>query len=400
MAISVIPYIPEFITVHLGPATQPAENVTVTFSDYIKNVASSEVYPTWEPAALRANILAQISFALNRVYTEYYVSRGYPFQITSTTAMDQKFIQGRNIFENIDRLVDELFNDYLRRKGYVEPLSAKFCNGTTTTCDGLSQWGSQDLALQGQDSMDILRSYYGNNIELVADAPVQALRYSYPGRPLRTGDRGSEVQIIQASLNRIARNYPAIPKIPFVDGTFGPATEKAVRRFQDIFNLMTDGVVGKATWYRLVSLYVGITRLAELESEGQTYYGTSLQSPDRLNEGDSGKGVLIVQYLLTILSQFNSALPFVTLDGIYGPSTRDAVAAFQRQSGIPATGTVGQTTWDALVRAYEGADRTVLSQEVLFPSQLRELSKEATRMTQYPGRTLSPGDSDMERSDT
>ena len=143
MAPVVIPYVPEFITVHLGPASQSAENVTVSFPDYIKNVASSEIYPTWELSALRANILAQISFALNRVYTEYYVSRGYPFQITSTTATDQKFIKGRNIFDNIDRLVDDIFNDYIRRQGFVEPLSAKFCNGTTSTCDGLSQWGSQ-----------------------------------------------------------------------------------------------------------------------------------------------------------------------------------------------------------------------------------------------------------------
>ena len=244
MAPVVIPYVPEFITVHLGPASQSAENVTVSFPDYIKNVASSEIYPTWELSALRANILAQISFALNRVYTEYYVSRGYPFQITSTTATDQKFIKGRNIFDNIDRLVDDIFNDYIRRQGFVEPLAAKFCNGTTVTCDGLSQWGSQELAQQGLDSMAILRRYYGNDIELVVEAPVQGLQNSYPGSPLRRGAAGPDVVVVQTELNRIGQNYPAIPKIQPVDGVFGQQT---VRRFQEIFGLTADGVVGKAT---------------------------------------------------------------------------------------------------------------------------------------------------------
>ena len=163
---AILPYVPTTITVHMGLPNQWAENVTVTFPDYVKNVASSEIYPTWEPAAIRANVLAIISFALNRVYTEFYPSRGYDFQITSTTAYDQKFIQGRNIFENISQIVDEIFNDYIRRTGFVEPLAAKFCNGTTSTCNGLSQWGSQELAQQGYNSMEILRHYYGNDIEL------------------------------------------------------------------------------------------------------------------------------------------------------------------------------------------------------------------------------------------
>ena len=157
MPITVTPYIPQYITVHIGPAGQPGENVTVSFPDYIKNVASSEIYPTWDEDALRANILAQISFALNRVYTEYYRSRGYDFDITSSTINDQKFIKGRNIFDNIERIVDELFNTYIRRRGFVEPLSARFCNGTTVTCEGLSQWGSENLARQGYSYIDILR---------------------------------------------------------------------------------------------------------------------------------------------------------------------------------------------------------------------------------------------------
>lgn len=171
MPIRVTPVVPSVITVHLGLPNEEAENITVSFPDYVKNVASSEIYPTWEPAAIEANILAIVSFALNRVYTEFYPSRGYDFDITSTTAYDQKFIRGRNIFENISRVVDESFNDYIRRSGFVEPLAAKFCNGTTSTCDGLSQWGSQDLARQGYGPMEVLRHYYGERIELVRDAP-------------------------------------------------------------------------------------------------------------------------------------------------------------------------------------------------------------------------------------
>ena len=404
MAPVVIPYVPEFITVHLGPASQSAENVTVSFPDYIKNVASSEIYPTWELSALRANILAQISFALNRVYTEYYVSRGYPFQITSTTATDQKFIKGRNIFDNIDRLVDDIFNDYIRRQGFGEPLAAKFCSGTTVTCDVLSQWGRQELAQQGLDSMAILRRYYGNDIELVVEAPVQGLQNSYPGSPLRRGAAGPDVVVVQTVLNRIGQNYPAIPKIQPVDGVFGQQTEEAVRRFQEIFGLTADGVVGKATWYRLVSLYVGVNRLSELVSEGQRMFGIPFQAPQAVSEGSPRNQVLMVQYFLSILAQFDPLIPFVTLDGIYGPATRQAVRSFQTAQGIPVTGTVDTATWNALYSAFEGIDVTVLSDDILFPAELQGLGNDPdfysqiTRMTQFPGRELRLGDRDVERS--
>ena len=221
--------------------------MTVSFTDYVKNVASSEIYPTWDESALRANILAIVSFALNRVYTEFYRSRGYPFDITSSTAYDQFFVKGRSFFDNVSRLVDELFNDYLRRPGFVEPLAAKFCNGTTVTCEGLSQWGSQNLAQQGYNSVDILRSYYGN-VEIVNNAPIRGNVSSYPGTPLRRGSSGPNVVVIQTELNRISQNYPAIPKLATVDGIFGSRTEASVRRFQEIFGLEPDGIVGKATW--------------------------------------------------------------------------------------------------------------------------------------------------------
>ena len=224
--VTVTPYIPAQITVHLGPPTASAANVAVSFADYVKNVASSEIYPTWEDSALVANILAIISFALNRVYTEFYRSRGYDFDITSSTAIDQKFINGRNIFENVGRLVDELFNTYLRRQGFVEPLAAKFCNGTTVTCDGLSQWGSQELAQQGLSSVEILRRYYGEDIEIVRNAPMRGYAPSYGGTPLRRGSRGPQVVQLQVMLNRIGQNYPSIPRVASVDGIFGTQTEK------------------------------------------------------------------------------------------------------------------------------------------------------------------------------
>ena len=192
MAPTVIPFIPQQITVHLGSPSSDAPNVTVSFADYVKNVASSEIYPTWDVSALRANILAITSFALNRVYTEFYRSRGYDFDITNNTGFDQAFVNGRSYFDTVSRLVDELFNDYLRRPGFVEPLAAKFCNGTTVTCEGLSQWGSQNLALQGLSDVQILRSYYGN-VEIVNNAPIRGNTNSYPGTPLRRGSTGPYV---------------------------------------------------------------------------------------------------------------------------------------------------------------------------------------------------------------
>ncbi|MBR6533047.1 MAG: spore cortex-lytic protein, partial [Clostridia bacterium] len=203
-----LPTIPETITVHLGTPDSNARNVTVPFIDYIKNVASSEIYPTWPENALRANIYAIISFALNRVYTEYYRSRVYDFDITNTTQFDQAFKEDRETFENIGYIVDEIFNDYIVRQGNVEPLFATFCNGTTSTCAGLSQWGTVDLANQGLIPFEILQNYYGQDIGIVNDAPVGFTDESYPGVPLKIGDSGNNVQIIQTQLNRIAQNYP------------------------------------------------------------------------------------------------------------------------------------------------------------------------------------------------
>lgn len=395
----ITPYVPQYITVHLGPPGSNAENITVSFPDYVKNVASSEIYPTWETAALQANILAIISFALNRVYTEFYPSRGYPFNITSSTAYDQKFIKGRNIFENISQLVDEMFNSYIRRIGFVEPLAAKFCNGTTVTCDGLSQWGSQAMSEEGADYMSILRYYYGDNIELVTNAPVQGIRYSYPGYPLRRGDRGEAVQRIQVMLNRISRDYPAIPKVYPVDGVFGPATEAAVKKFQEIFDLTPDGIVGNSTWYKMVFLYVGVLDLAELISQGQTYYPEtgSQPFPNVLREGDRGESVKVIQYVLSVVAEFYSNIPSVAIDGIYGPATKNAVIAVQRMAGLPQDGVMGPQTWAALYRLYAGIVDTVSTYTNVIPEQFRPdlPESQATGLTQYPGQPMTLGSADQ-----
>lgn len=395
----VTPYVPQNITVHLGSPSSNAANVTLPFIDYVKNVASSEIYPTWDESALRANILAIVSFALNRVYTEFYRSRGYDFEITSSTAFDQAFVNGRSYFENISRLVDELFNDYLRRPGFVEPLAAKFCNGTTVTCEGLSQWGSQNLAQQGYSSTDIIRSYYGN-VETVLNAPVRGITSSYPGTPLRRGSSGPNVVVIQTALNRIAQNYPAIPKVPSVDGIFGSRTEASVIAFQEIFGLTPDGIVGPGTWYELVRLYTAVTSLSELRSQGQQFYAINWSPPNGLAVGDSGEKVRLLQYMLSVLSEYIPEIPPLSIDGIYGPATRSAVLAAQRRFRLPETGTVGAQTWDEIYDQYVGIENTTLRSRENFPgnpttgnprSGNNANYNRTTTLTQFPGRDLSIG---------
>ena len=403
---TVTPYIPQRITVHLGPPNSDAANVTVSFSDYVKNVASSEIYPTWDESALRANILAITSFALNRVYTEFYRSRGYDFDITNSTAYDQFFVNGRSYFENISRLVDELFNDYLRRPGFVEPLAAKFCNGTTVTCEGLSQWGSQNLAQQGLSSIDILRSYYGN-VEVVNNAPIRGIMSSYPGYPLRRGTSGPSVVAVQVSLNRISQNYPAIPKIASVDGIFGAQTEAAVRKFQEVFNLTPDGIVGPATWYAIVRLYTAVTSLSELRSQGQRFYVNSWAYNNPIRQGDSGVRVEHLQYMLSVLSSYIPQIPSVSIDGVFGPATRNAVIAAQRRFGLPETGVVNGETWDEIYDQFSGIETTTWRDISSFPyteaiinqTQPRNRYSRTTTMTQFPGGNLQSGAQDPIRQE-
>ena len=369
------PFIPSTITVHLGRPDAPAENVTLLFPDYIKNVASSELYPTWPENALRANIYAQVSFALNRIYTEWYRSQGYDFDITNTTAFDQAFVNGRSVFDEVSRIVDELFNDYVRRQGTVEPLFTAYCDGRQTTCDGLRQWDTVTLANQGLTPYEILQRYYGNDIDIVS-APVRANAPSYPGIALRQGDAGNSVQQMQLRLNRISQNYPAIPKIANPNGIFGADTDAAVREFQRIFGLSPDGIIGKETWYRIAYIYTSVKRLSELNSEGVQYSEIATQYPSQLSVGSSGEYVLVLQYYLAVISRFYDSVPSVSQTGVFDAQTENAVKAFQRTFGLDPDGIVGRNTWNDIYRAYRGivADQGLLSGgAALYPGFILQL---------------------------
>ena len=354
-----IPFIPESITVHLGPPDSAAQNVTVPFIDYITNVASSEIYPTWPEEAIRANIYAQISFALNRIYTEFYRSRGYDFDITNSTAFDQSFVKDRDYFENISQIVADIFNSYVVRQGFVEPLFTQYCDGVRVQCGGLSQWGTVELANQGYTPYEILQYYYGDDINIVRDAPIMNVSSTAPIRPLRLGSGGDEVRRLQLRLNRISDNYPSIPKIALPDGVFSFDTEDAVKRFQEIFGLTPDGVVGNATWYKILFLYNAVKRLNELDSEGITLDEVTQQFDKAVTPGETGDQVRNVQYLLAYVAQFYDQIPPISLDGIYGPSTENAVRSFQELFELPITGEVDLLTWDALYRTYLGFIETI-----------------------------------------
>ena len=370
------PFIPETITVHLGTPDSNAPDVTVGFASYIKNVASSEIYPTWPENALRANIYAIVSFALNRIYTEWYRSRGYDFDITATTQFDQKCINGREYFENISHLVDELFNDYVRRQGSVEPLFTAFCNGTTTTCDGLSQWGTVTLANRGLTPYEILQYYYGENIDIVKNAPVQTAMPSYPDTELKNGSFGNDVKFIQVWLNRISRNFPAIPKIPAADGIFDTATETAVRKFQQVFGLEVTGTVNAATWYRITYIYTSVKRLAELDSEGLRFDEISPQFKEELRIGMQSIEVSMLQYYLAVIGAYYEAVMPVEVTGYFGEQTERSVKSFQRVFGLAQTGVVDRATRNDLFRAYQGIVESVPPQYTyvaLYPNTvLRE----------------------------
>ncbi len=351
--------IPNPITVHLGRPDASASNVQVSFPDYVKNVASSEIYPTWPREALTANIYAIITFALNRVYTEWYRSRGYNFDITNSTAYDQYFIYGRPIYDSISVIVDEIFNEYVRRRGQNAPFFTSFCNGTTATCPGLSQWGTVTLANQGLSPIQILRSYYPNDIEIAETNIITNTTTSYPGTPLKTGSTGLDVETIQTYLGRIRRNYPAIPVITDRAGVFGDSTRAAVTSFQNIFNLSPDGIVGKATWYKLSSLYTAVTRLAELDSEGTTQGIGTVPPSSVLRPGSRGQDVITLQYLLDVISEYYPGIPAPAQDGIFGGNTSQAVIAFQREMNLNPDGIVGALTWNALYDVYQGIHQNV-----------------------------------------
>ena len=371
-------FIPETIAVHLGRPDETAENVYVSFPDYIKNVASSEIYPTWPDEAIRANVLAQISLALNRVYTEWYPSQGYDFQITNSTAFDQAFVNGRNIFTNVADIVDEIFNTFIRREGFVEPLFASYCDGVTTSCSGMSQWGSLYLAQQGYNSLRILKNYYGSDIELATTDTIMSIEESYPGEPLELGDVSPDVAVIQRQLNRIRLNYPSIPVIVRENGRFGGDTDAAVRGFQRIFGMPVTGIVDRSVWYRISYIYAAVKKLAELTSEGESESFPQEAPTVILKRGDRGNDVTTLQYILSYIGLFYENIsPIAYIDGIFGSVTEDAVKQFQREFGLAADGIVGSATWSKLYETFDGIFDTVIIQT---PEQ------------SYPGTPLSFGD--------
>ncbi|MCM1175978.1 MAG: peptidoglycan-binding protein [Blautia sp.] len=283
-----------------------------------------------------------------------YRSQGYSFDITNSTAYDQAFVYGRPIYESISRIVDEIFNEYVRRQGQTAPYFTSFCNGTTVTCAGLSQWGTVTLANQGLTPLQILRAYYPDDVEIVTTDIVANVPSSYPGSPLRAGSTGLDVQTIQTYLNRIRQNYPAVPEITDEAGVFGNSTRTAVTKFQSIFGLAADGVVGKATWYKISQLYTGVTRLSELSSEGTSLGIGTVPPAAVLRQGSRGTDVITLQYLLNVLAEYYPGVPVVSQDGIFGSGTRQAVIAFQQAKGLAPDGIVGAGTWKALYEAYQG----------------------------------------------
>jgi peptidoglycan hydrolase-like protein with peptidoglycan-binding domain len=347
-----LPVVPQLITVHLGNPKTSARDIRILFTDYIKNVASSEIYPTWPENALRANIYTIVSFALNRVYTEFYRAQGYPFDITSSTAYDQAFVEGRDVFSNISRLVDEQFNDYIVRRGQVQPMFAMYCNGTTVRCNGLSQWGSYYLAKEGYTPYRILQYYYGSDIDLVVDAPVGIARASYPGRFLRLGSIGEEVRTLQKMLLRISRSFPAIRAAQVGAGIFDHDTDRAVREFQRVFGLTADGIVGQETWYRMVSIYNSVKRINELDSEGISASEAGNLYDKNLRRGARGLDVKTVQYYLDFVARFFEDMAPLDADGIFGPRTEEDVKYFQTIYDLVPDGIVGRTTWNLLQNEY------------------------------------------------
>lgn len=347
------PVIPEYITVHLGRPESNSENVRVPFSEYIKNVVSSEIYPTWPENAIRANTYAVTTFALNRIYTEWYPSRGYNFDITNSTAFDQAFKKDRDIFENISEIVDEIYTDYIARSNEVQPIFAQFCNGTTVTCDGLSQWGTVTLAERGYTPYEILQYYYGDNINIITDAPIKNITESYPGAPLTVGSAGNDVDLIQEQLNRIAKNFPAIPKINARGAVYDNDTALAVQKFQQIFDLPQTGTVDKATWYKIKRYYNAVKRLGELKSEGLTFAEASGIYSSQLAVGSQGVGVITLQYYLNMIAYFNPNLSLFPIDGVFGTDTLNAVINFQTEYNLLSDGIVGRGTWNKITEVYE-----------------------------------------------
>ncbi|MBR1376913.1 MAG: peptidoglycan-binding protein [Bacilli bacterium] len=373
------PIVPNNITVHLGAPDEPARNITVPFTDYIANVASSELYPTWPRNALIANIYTIISFAMNRIYNEWYRSKGYSFDITSSPSYDQTYIENRSTYENINDIVGEIFNNYVVKGNQIQPYFTRYCDGRVTTCDGLSQWGSVSLANQGKTPLQILQYYYGNDISIKYDAPVGDTTGGYPGYEVGLGNAGNPVLAIQRDLRRISQNYPAIPGITTTLGIYDQETENAVRKFQEIFGLPVTGVVDKATWYKIKYVYTSVKKLSDLYSEGLSLDEATFLYTDELNYGDTGIEVEYVHYFLDALAFLDKDIPRLPTNSIYNDNTITMVKAFQEKYNLPVTGVFTYSDWLVLQRAYDNILKS-------FPSEYQEYVSEL-----YPDYFLTRG---------
>ena len=373
------PVVPNNITVHLGPPSTDAKDITIPFTDYISNVASSELYPTWPKNALIANIYTIISFAMNRIYNEWYRSKGYNFDITSSSAYDQAYIENRSTYENIDNIVDDIFNNYVVKGNQIQPYFTTYCDGRTTTCSGLSQWGTVTLANQGKTPLQILKYYYGSDISIKYDAPVGDATVGYPGSPVGLGSAGNPVLAIQRDLRRIRKNYPAIPDITTTLGIYDEETKTAVEKFQSIFNLPVTGIVDKGTWYKIKYVYNSVKKLSDLYSEGITEEEATFLYTDKLEYGDTGIEVEYVHYFLDALAFLDEDIPRLPTNSIYTNNTINMVKAFQKKYNLPVTGVFTYSDWVVLQNAYNNILKS-------FPKEYQDYVNEL-----YPDYFLTRG---------
>lgn len=373
------PIVPNNITVHLGKPDDDTKNVTVSFTSYIGNVASHEIYPTWPKNALIANIYTIISFTMNRIYNEWYRSKGYNFDITSSPAYDQMYVEQGAIYENIGDIVDDIFNNYVVKNGQIQPFFTKYCDGKKITCAGLSQWGTVSLANQGKTPLEILKYYYGKDITIKYDAEVGDSTMGFPGYSIGLGSAGNPVLAIQRDLKRIKQNYPAIPGITSSVGIYDEETKEAVLKFQDIFNLPKTGVVDKATWYKIKYVYTSVKKLADLYSEGLSKEEASFLYNDTLKYGDTGIEVEHIHYFLDSIAFLDNDIPRLPTNSIYNNNTITMVKAFQKKYGLKESGIFTYTDYNALKNAYNNILRS-------FPSEYKEFIDEL-----YPDYFLTKG---------
>ena len=346
------PVVPNNITVHLGKPNEASRNITISFTDYIKNVASNELYPTWPKNALKANIYAIISFTMNRLYNEWYPSKGYNFDITSSSAYDQSFIENTIVYSNIIDIVDEIFDEYVVKKPQIQPYFTTYCDGRKTTCNGLSQWGTVTLANQNKTPIEILKYYYGNDIDIKTASTSSSIT-TYPGYEIGLGSTGNPVLAIERDLKRIRQNYPAIPTINDTLGIYTEELVTAVKKFQEIFNLPQTGIVDKATWYKIKYIYTSVKKLSDLYSEGLSLDEATFLYTDELKYGDTGIEVEFLNYYLDALSFLDSDIPRLPLDKVYNDNTVTIVKSFQEKYNLPVTGIFTYSDWQVLKNAYD-----------------------------------------------